>query len=234
MWYTVGVSDIKGVVYMKKSSLSITAQRLRLCREQREETLEQVARVLGVNKTTVMRWESGSTPNVSRATLNLLAQHYGVTVEWLRGDETVRHQSEWLSPSGVATKAAVSLPILGTVRAGFGGGVFEEVIGHETTSADRVQTGEEYCWFRVSGDSMTPLINEGDLVLIRRQEQVDSGDYAVAVIDNEEGTVKRILLTPDGLELHSVNPYYPPRRFVGEDAARVRILGRVMESKRKF
>lgn len=212
----------------------MTAKRLRLCREQREETLEQVARVLGVNKTTVMRWESGSTPNISRATLNLLAQHFGVTVEWLRGEEAAYPHNNRSLSSGVTTQSAVSLPILGTVRAGFGGGVFEEVIGYETTSADRVQTGEEYCWFQVSGDSMTPLINEGDLVLIRRQEQVDSGDYAVAVIDNEEGTVKRILLTPDGLELHSVNPYYPPRRFVGEDAGRVRILGRMMESKRKF
>ncbi|MGI6263870.1 MAG: LexA family protein [Acutalibacteraceae bacterium] len=212
---------------MEREALSITARRLRQCREERRETLEQVAAVLGVNKTTVMRWESGSTANISRATLSLLAEHYGVTVGWLQGDNTVR-------PVRPAVDGTVRLPILGVVKGGFGGAVFEEIVGYEPAAASSVRGNEPYCWFTVSGDSMTPLINEGDLVLIRRQDRVDSGDYAVAVIDNEEGTVKQIRYLPDGIELHSVNPYYPPRRFRGDDAAKVRIVGRVMESKRKF
>lgn len=219
---------------MDRTLLSVTARRLRQCREQREETLEQVARVLGVNKTTVMRWESGSTPHISRATLNLLAQHYGVTVEWLQGEKTARPIGAWAPASATAAEPSVRLPILGAVQAGFGGAVFEEIIGYEPASAGAVQAGEDYCWFRVRGDSMTPLINEGDLVLIRRQTAVDSGDYAVAVINDEEGTIKQIHNLPDGIELHSVNPYYPVRRFTGEAARQVRIIGRVMESKRKF
>ncbi len=218
---------------MNNNTSSITARRLRQCREKERETLEQVAKILGVNKTTVMRWESGSTPRISRATLNLLAQHYGVTVAWLQGEDDARPIGDWMLPEHLSAQA-VQLPILGVVRAGFGGAVLEEIIGYEPVSATSVHSGEDYCWFRVTGDSMTPLISEGDLVLIRRQEQVDNGDYAVAIIDNEEGTVKQIHYVPDGIELHSVNPYYPARRFTGEAARHVRIIGRVMESKRKF
>ena len=219
---------------MEQTSLPITARRLRDCREQRRETLDQVARILGVNKSTVMRWERGNTVNISRATLNLLAQHYGVSVGWLTGQEPAASAGEWAAASAPAAEPSVRLPILGAVRAGYGAAVFQEIIGYEPASASSVQSGEDYCWFRVTGDSMTPLIDEGDLVLIRKQSMVDSGDYVVAVINDEEGTVKRIQYTPDGIELHSVNPYYPVRRFEGEAARQVRIVGRVMESKRKF
>ena len=219
---------------MIRSSSSLTSLRLKQCREQHRETLEQVARVLGVNKSTVMRWERGETAKISRATLSLLARHYGVSPEWLAGGTG----STCPLPDGLSLmtdrEAAVQLPILGAVRAGYGGAVFEEIVGYEPAAAGSVQPGEDYCWFRVTGDSMTPLINEGDLVLIRKQPAVDSGDYAVAVINDEEGTVKQVQYTSEGLELHSVNPYYPVRRFAGSSAQQVRIIGRVMESKRKF
>lgn len=213
---------------------SLTSVRLRQCREQRRETLEQVARVLGVNKSTVMRWERGETAKISRATLSLLARHYGVSPEWLAGGDGDAFSPAEDPAFPTAAGALVQLPILGAVRAGYGGAVFEEIVGYEPAAAGSVQPGEDYCWFRVTGDSMTPLINEGDLVLIRKQPEVDSGDYAVAVINDEEGTVKQVQYTPDGLELHSINPYYPVRRFMGRAAGQVRIIGRVMESKRKF
>ena len=209
------------------SSPNLTAQRLRACREQHRETLDQVARVLGVNKSTVMRWERGATVNISRATLELLARHYAVSADWLAGRENAPAAHDAPAP-------LVQLPSLGAVRAGYGGAVFQEVVGYEPATASSIQPGEEYCWLRVTGDSMTPLLNEGDLVLVRKQPAVDSGDYAVAIINEEEGTVKQVRNLADGIELLSVNPYYPPRRFEGEAAAQVRILGRVMESKRKF
>lgn len=70
------------------------------------------------------------------------------------------------------------------------------------------------------------MLCEGDLVLIRRQDTVDSGRYAVALVDGEEGLVKQVFHGPGWLELRSVNPYYPPRRFEGEALERVRLLGR--------
>ena len=112
---------------MSSSSLSVTARRLKQCREHQQETLDQVAGVLGVNKSTVMRWERGDTVNISRATLNLLAQHYSVSVAWLKGDDASADSGE----ASLPTEPAICLPILGAVRAGYGGAVFEEIVGYE-------------------------------------------------------------------------------------------------------
>ena len=66
------------------------------------------------------------------------------------------------------------------------------------------------------------------------EDIVDSGTYAVVIIDNEDGVVKKIYMSKGRIELRSENPYYPPRIFEGEECARVRIFGKVIECKRKF
>lgn len=215
----------------------ITARRLKACREHSGETLEQIGQLVGVNKTTVMRWERGDTWKINIPTLQFLADHFHVSLQWLLGDSatlSVADDNRWLRQHGIAYEHSVSLPIMGSVRAGVGGAVQEEVIGHEAVNPDTLQTGEEYFWLRVSGDSMTPSINDGDLVLIRRQSCVESGQYAVILVGDEEGLVKRVQYGEDYIELQSINPYYPPRRFEGKDITAVHILGVVVESRRKF
>lgn len=213
----------------------ITARRLRECRERSEETLEQIGQLVGVNKSTVMRWERGDTGKINMPTLQFLAEHFHVSLDWLLGVDTpIDTEEDWLQQHGVVQQRGVLLPILGSVRAGSGGIVQEEIIGHEAVDPTTLQTGEQYFWLRVAGDSMTPSINDGDLVLVRRQASVESGQYAVILVNSEEGLVKRIAYGPDWIELQSINPYYPPRRFEGADTAAVHILGKVIESRRKF
>ncbi len=219
------------------SENDVTAKRLRLCREKSGETLEQIGQLVGVNKSTVMRWEHGDTWKINLPTLQFLADHFHVSLQWLLGETatvSVADDTDWLRKNGTLCQHGILLPILGAVRAGCGGEVQEEIVGYEAVDASTLQSGEQYFWLRVSGDSMTPSINDGDLVLIRRQEQVDNGQYAVVLIDNEEGLVKRVEYCDNGIELHSVNPYYPPRRFEKGDADLVRVLGLVVESRRKF
>lgn len=214
----------------------ITARRLRACREKSGETLEQIGQLVGVNKSTVMRWEKGDTWKINMPTLQYLADHFGVSSKWLLGDDSLSlaDDTAWLHRNATEHTRSRLLPILGSVRAGCGGEVQEEVIGHEAVDPATLQTGEQYFWLRVAGDSMTPSINDGDLVLIRRQESVENGQYAVVLVNNEEGLVKRIAFGNDFIELQSINPYYPPRRFSGEDVTAVHILGVVVESRRKF
>ncbi len=212
----------------------IIAYRLKSCRERSGETLEQIGRLVGVNKSTVMRWERGDTGKINMPTLQFLAEHFHVSAEWLLGKDAEEQPCDWLQQHGTLQQRGVLLPILGAVRAGSGGIVEENVIGYEAIDPTTLQTGEQYFWLRVAGDSMTPSINDGDLVLVRRQESVENGQYAVILVNSEEGLVKRIAYGPDWIELQSINPYYPPRRFVGEDAAAVHVLGKVIESRRKF
>ncbi len=210
---------------------NLTALRLRQCREDSRETLEQIGLLTGVNKSTVMRWERGDTSKINLPTLYALARHFHVDPQWLQGltdDPTERESSRPI------TADVVPVPVIGAVRAGCGGVVFEDPSGTEPVDAAILRGNEDYFWLRVSGDSMTPMINDRDLVLVRRQESVDSGRYAVVMVDGEEGLVKRVVYSEDWIELQSVNPYYPPRRFEGEQISAVTIIGLVVESKRKY
>ena len=104
----------------------ITARRLKACRERSGETLEQIGQLVGVNKTTVMRWERGDTWKINIPTLQFLANHFHVSLQWLLGDSatlSVADDNRWLQQHGIAYEHSVLLPIMGSVRAGVGGAV---------------------------------------------------------------------------------------------------------------
>lgn len=218
------------------SRTHLTAQRLRDCRIRTGETLEQLGNFLGVNKTTILRWERGDTARINRAVIETLARHYQVDPDWLTGEKDVSHAADapWIRAHAVCLPHAVNVPVLGSVRAGQGGWAQEEIIGHETVQSEHTKETDQLFWLQVSGDSMSPSINENDLVLVRRQPTVPNGSFAVVIVDGEEGLVKKVCLTAQGIELHSINPYYPVRRFEGKDAERVLIVGPVLELKRRF
>ena len=74
---------------------------------------------------------------------------------------------------------------------------------------------------------MFPKIENGDIIQVHRQTSVDSGSIAVVLIDGEDGVVKRVEYGNDWIELHSINPMYPVRRFEGADVLRLRVVGLV-------
>ena len=83
---------------------------------------------------------------------------------------------------------------------------------------------------------MEPLLQRGDVVIVRRQDDVESGDVAIVAIDGEDATCKRVQKTEAGVMLVSVNPNYPPRFFTNEEilSLPVTVIGRVVESRRTF
>lgn len=82
---------------------------------------------------------------------------------------------------------------------------------------------------------MLPLLSDGDLVIVHSQDDVESGQTAVILINGEEATVKKIIKTNEGIELHAMNPYYPTKKFTFEDMKNipVKIIGRVRQAKIK-
>jgi len=117
------------------------------------------------------------------------------------------------------------VPIVGSVKAGYNGLAFEDIEGYETM-AD-LKNPEEYILLRVTGDSMEPQIVAGDLVLMHKQEDVESGEIAVCLINGEEGTVKRVLKQEGTIILQAFNPNVPPRVLTGAALADFRIAGKV-------
>lgn len=216
---------------MSENKPSKTAQRLRLCREEAHETLDHIGRLVGVNKSTVLRWERGSTAKINLPTLQRLAQHFGVDVAWLAGEDVPQNGGDWLARHALSMDELIRLSVLPPQQ--------PDLVRQNTPALDAAWDEPSawdgvHFWLRVVGDSMQPLMNEGDLVLVRRQSSVESGQFAILLLDGSESMIRRIQCGSDYIELQSINPYYPPRRFSGDDALRVTILGLVVESKRKF
>jgi repressor LexA len=115
------------------------------------------------------------------------------------------------------------------VSAGRGVIAAQDIIGWE--SVDNNYDNEDCFWLRVSGDSMSPKIDNGDLILIDKSAQIESGNIVVALVDNE-GFIKRADLTSDSITLVSFNPYYPPMLFEGKETERVYFVGKVVKQER--
>ena len=119
------------------------------------------------------------------------------------------------------------IPIVGHVSAGVGCLAQEDIEGYDIYSREDINPSENYISLRVVGDSMQPKICEGDRVLVQIQTSIDSGRYAVVIIDSEEGVVKKVEYTEDSITLISDNPYYPPRKFIGAEVQRISVIGLV-------
>lgn len=169
-----------------------------------------------------------------RKNLQVVADFFGVPVSKLIGeDETVNHPVSELSKTFGSRPVTIrnKLPIYGFVSAGPGVWADSEIIGYEF--ADEKYSAPEYFWLEVDGDSMSPRIDEGDLVLVHKQEWIESGQIGIFVVD-DNAYVKKIEYKEKELDLISFNPFYPPMRFKPEEEERVHVVGRVIESKRKY
>jgi SOS-response transcriptional repressor LexA len=128
----------------------------------------------------------------------------------------------------------IKVPIIGTVTAGPNGLAFEDHQGTEWVDAEQVNGGN-FFYLRVKGDSMiTEGIFPGDLALVRETPEVGYGALAIAIVNNEEGMIKRVYKKEDTIILQSSNPKYPPQVFKKEEMEHVRIVGEVKMTTRKY
>ena len=163
--------------------------------------------------------------------LSKIAEYLDVSVDYLLGTTDIPDR---LGKNLRAVEAApqTMLPVYGFVSAGRGLFADNEIIGYE--SADCKYGNGEYIWVEVSGDSMSPDIKDGDLVLLRRQTSVDNGDVGIFLVDGENGYIKKVHYSENYIMLESFNPFYPPMEFRGADVQRVRVIGKVVRLNRKY
>lgn len=197
--------------------------RLKYLRTERGENLEKVAEYLNVSIQTISNYENEKR-DMTPDTIIKLAEYFGVSTDYILGKSDNRNNNIAVS----------KIPILGTVKAGYDWLAEENIVDYITLKENIPNVGEYYA-LRITGDSMLPLLAEGDLVIVHDQDDVESGQTAVVLINGEEATVKKVVKTNDGIELHAMNPYYPVKKFTFEDMQRipVKIIGRVKEAKIK-
>ncbi len=200
--------------------------RLRQLRKEKNITQNELAEWLGVTQQAVGKWETGkSSPD--QATLMKLADLFGVSLDSLLGREggQVGEVKPYLP------MAECMVPVMGSVRAGFGALAFEEDLGDEPAT---VKDPDSYFYLVVKGDSMEPRIHEGDLALVRRQPVLDDGDLGVVIYGEGEGTLKRFLRKGNAVVLQPFNPAYEPIIIAGDDLEHLYIAGKVVETKARW
>lgn len=128
------------------------------------------------------------------------------------------------------------IPVLGKVKAGYDYLANENVIGHVFLDFKPTDP-ENYYALQVTGDSMEPLFSEGDIAIVHKQDDFESGNTCIVLVNGDEATVKKVIKKDDGIDLIAMNPYYPVRHFTKDEmnTTPVKIIGKVVEArKRKF
>ena len=127
--------------------------------------------------------------------------------------------------------ASISIPVMGRIAAGTPISAIQNKSHSITLSPDFLTQGEHYA-LEVRGDSMVEAgILDGDLVVIRRQDNANTGDIIVALIDDEEATLKRFRRRGSSIALEAANPAYETR-VLGPD--RVKIQGKLVSLVRRY
>ena len=213
------------------------ARKLARLKAQRGLTTDALSLRSGVPKGTLNKLLNGATRNPTVGTLAALADALDCPLAWLGDDVpgTGDHPADPADIPGVYRLADAGgdtgllpvrrrrVPLLGDIAAG-------EPIYVEQSLQTADCDAAVHCDFalKVKGDSMTGArIRDGDIVYIRRQDDVNDGQIAAVIVDGE-ATLKRVYHVRNGLQLLSENPEYPPMLFTLEEYGSIRILGRAV------
>ena len=187
---------------------------------------KELAKKIGCAKSTISMYENGARePNFE--TLEAIADIFNVDMSTLIDRKQSQNQNN--SITILPSDKIFMRPLFDSVAAGFGAPADNTVLSYIPTYINNGSEQDLYIWVNVQGDSMSPLIDDGSKILVKKQDSIDSGQIAVALIDGEDAVVKKVAYGSDWIELLYVNPYYPPRRFEGAEVQRIRILGIVKE-----
>lgn len=179
----------------------------------------------GIPKSAIQRYASGDTEKLPIDRVVKIAKALSVSPGYLMG---------WEDDAKEKT-TGVRIPVLGSVIAGIPIEAIEEIIDYEEISEQLAKTGEFFA-LRIKGDSMEPRMYDGDVVIVRKQEEVDSGDVAIILVNGDEATVKRVKIDDNGIMMIPFNPKYTPWFYTAEECESlpVRILGKVVECRQKY
>ena len=200
------------------------SNRIRQAMELREISQIELSRRSGIDKGSLSRYLSGKV-DPKRSAIAKLASALYVSPAWLLGmDVPMTLMAEPVDDN-------TAIPVLGTVAAGRPMYAEENIVGMELVSP---ALGKNIFALQSHGNSMEPKISDGDIVIVRQQEDAECGQVVIALVGDEEATCKKLMKYDDGtLALVPFNPAYSPIIFPAGKAD-MKIIGVVLESRSKF
>lgn len=184
-----------------------------------------IANALGVAIGSITKWKKGAVPR--ETTLLKIAAYFGVSVDYLLGNsESPKPDTEIESNAVILDPEKTRMvPVFESVSAGFGTLAQDLILEYMPLYIPSDSEARDTICIKVKGDSMSPDIEDGDIIQVHKTSDVENGNVAVVLVDGEEALVKRVHFGLSSAELHSINPSYPPLTFKGAALSRIQIVG---------
>lgn len=206
--------------------------RIKQLREEKGINQEELAKKISVSPSAIGMYETNKREPNNSLTLKL-ATFFEVSTDYLLGKSDVRlpDRIEFLKNNPNLYK----IPLLGIVKAGYNYLAEENIIDYITVT-DSSLNNKDFFALKVKGDSMIPEIYEGDIAIVKKQNDFENGDYVVALINEDEATIKKGYKTDNGLLLQPINQSVAPLIFDKETikSMPVTIIGVVYNISRSF
>lgn len=206
--------------------LEDTGRRIKELRTEKGWTLEQLGDAVGVNKSTVRKWETGMIKNMRRDKLAMIAKALSTTPAYLMGwqeegaGDPKRERGNMLSPERLQIHLN-TVPVYDPISCGTGKWVDEQPVDYLGVPDTMVSKACHYFANPAYGDSMEPRILDGDYIVFEQTESIDPGCIGAFSL-NGEYYCKRFKKLPDGsMWLFSENPLYDPIPIQRDDDFRV-------------
>lgn len=209
----------------------LTAKRLQLAMNNINISAQELSNKSGVAKASISQYVNGS-HKPSNISSGKMAPILDVNPLWLMGFDVSMKNNQ--TPT-ISHSKGVKIKVLGRVAAGIPIEAIEDIIDTEEITVEMARTGK-FFGLQIKGDSMTPNICNGDIVIVRQQDDAKNGDVIIATVNGRDAVCKRLRKYKEGIELISNNPSYEPMEFSNNDILEtpVKIIGKVVELRRKF
>lgn len=184
-----------------------------------------ICNALNIKYSTFSEWVNARAyPRIDK--IELMAHYFGIS------------KADLVEPRGEMNNHAtrgIRIPVLGKVAAGLPISAVEDVLDWEEIPERLANTGE-FFGLKIQGDSMEPRIYDGDVVIVKRQSDAESGSIVIAQVNGDEAFCKKLIKEESGIILQSLNQSYTPFFFTNKEIEEkpVVILGRVVELRGKF
>ncbi len=201
-------------------------ERIKMIREKSGMSQVNFADKINVSKQTLYKYENNLITNIPSDKIEATAKIGNVSPAFLMG---------WEQPDSIKPSKRIVINVLGRVAAGIPIKAIEDIIDTEEITEEMAKTGS-FFGLQIHGDSMKPRMCEGDVVIVRQQDDAESGDVVIAMVNGNDAICKRLRKYRDGIELISNNPSYEPMFFSKEEIENkpVKIIGKVVELRGKF
>lgn len=187
------------------------------------KNIAQLSKLTELPYTTLKSIFDGDVNDIRLSTSRKICNTFNITLDELLNDDL-----ELNALQQIVNDNKQAFPLLGMVKAGYDYFASENIIGY--VSVDKNITDIENCYaLQIVGDSMQPILYEDDIIIVHKQDDVESGQVAIILIDNEEATVKKVIKHEDSIELIAFNSYYPPKKLTKKD--NFKIIGKVIEGR---